>query len=457
MRRIPTARVRPPLPLLLLLLIGGPGAAEGQEPEAGTVRGVVYDSTAAVPLAGATVMLLGTPGLGETSSDGSFRIEAVPAGVRRLTFHHPRLDELGVGGGAWEVEVEAGEETMVTLSIPSAATLAAGLCRSTPGVLIGKLTDDEGGAPVGGSVTVRWEEDGHQRSSATMTDRRGRYVLCGLPVGAELRVEGSAAGRVRAEILARLPGAGLLARDVALAVDRPAALVGRVIDLDDGTPVEGVEVRLDGAARSPLTDADGRFRIDGAPPGRRSLELSHVAFGVHRETVEIESGSTTTVDLAVPARAFELEEIEVTAERRYRGRMSGFEERMRQGRGEFLTREQIAERENQPLPRIIASRSNSLRLFCPSHPGRNPTGTVGRCWLDSRRHGGFHGPGNCPMEYWVDGAFLSSDFDITQIDPHNVEAVEIYPGPSTIPSRFKVGDANCGVAVVWTREPGSSR
>ncbi len=437
-------------------------AAAAEAPVDGTVRGVVHDSTAAVPLEGATVLLLGTAETAITGADGTFRFDAVPPGVYRITFFHPRLDELGLGSAAWEVEVEPDAAAETELWIPSAASLAEALCRSEPGVLVGVLREEEGGPGVEGSVTARWTGEGGERMSATATDERGRYALCGLPVGAAVRVRGVADGSVGTAAEVRLPRTGLLARDVALdveleelEVEEPAILAGRIVEMEDGSPVEGAEVRIEGAARVATSDAAGRFQLPSVPAGRRALEVEHLSFGVHTDTVELEPGATLRVQIEVPPRAVELEGLEVTAERRYRGRMSGFEERMERGRGEFVTREQIARRENQPLPRIISSRSNSLRLACPSHPGRNPTGTVGRCWLENRRAmRSLQGPSACPMEYWLDGSFLSSGFDITQLDPHDVEAIEIYPGPSTIPVRFKVGSANCGVVVIWTREAG---
>lgn len=453
---------RPQALLLVILpcLLLGPSAAEAQEPVAGEIRGVVHDSIADAPLEGATVLLLGSETAVVTGPSGTFRLDEVEAGVHRATFFHPRLDELGLGPASWEIEVMPGEVTRAELWIPSAASIARALCRSEPGVLLGTLRDEDDGDPVMGTVTVRWDEAGRTRSSVTMTEERGRYVLCGLPTGRTLRIQGTSAEGAGAFREVRLPGTGILARDLALDVDAPGSVAGRIVAADGGEPVAGATVRIEGAGAAATSDAAGGFRLESVSAGRRALEVEHVAFGVHGDTVEVGPGASVRVRVEVPVGAVELEGVEVTAERRYRGRMAGFEDRMEQGRGEFLTREQIAQRENQPLPRIITSRSNSLRLMCADHPGRNPTGSVGRCWLDNRRamRSLQDDPSNpCPMEYFVDGNFLSSSFDITQIDPHDVEAIEIYPGPSTIPTRFKVGRANCGVVLIWTREPGTER
>ncbi|HEY3286943.1 MAG TPA: Plug domain-containing protein [Gemmatimonadaceae bacterium] len=65
----------------------------------------------------------------------------------------------------------------------------------------------------------------------------------------------------------------------------------------------------------------------------------------------------------------------------------------------------------------------------------------------------------CPLQFYVDGHFLSSDiFSIDDLTPDAIEAVEIFRGPSEVPTQFRQTDVDCGLVVIWTRgAPPSSR
>ena len=85
-----------------------PGAA--QVPEEGEVRGIVRSAESGMPLAGATVMVLGTGGGAVTHGDGSFRI-AVPDAER----YRLRIDRLGYAAVA--LDVRPGEMATVDLEV----------------------------------------------------------------------------------------------------------------------------------------------------------------------------------------------------------------------------------------------------------------------------------------------------------------------------------------------------
>ena len=85
-----------------------PGAA--QMPEEGEVRGIVRSAESGMPLAGATVMVVGTGGGAVTHGDGSFRI-AVPDAER----YRLRVDRLGYAAVA--LDVQPGEMATVDLEV----------------------------------------------------------------------------------------------------------------------------------------------------------------------------------------------------------------------------------------------------------------------------------------------------------------------------------------------------
>jgi hypothetical protein len=99
-------------------VLAGEGTARSAS-TAGVVAGVVFDSTRAAPLAGATVSLVGTPYTARTDSAGDFRMAGVPAGRYEVAFTHPRADSVGRRVAAVPVQVGASGESRVSLAIPA--------------------------------------------------------------------------------------------------------------------------------------------------------------------------------------------------------------------------------------------------------------------------------------------------------------------------------------------------
>lgn len=440
----PLAVVPVLLSVSLLLLVRGAGAQEPEEAP-GMIMGSVHDSISDGPLPGATVVLLGANRMVETDGAGRFVFPDVAGGTHTLTFFHPRLETLGLGVGGWTLQVPPGDTVSVDFAIPSGARIAETLCGGEPAVLVGFLRDARTGQPVPrGRVVARWG-DGRNDAYSTSTDETGRYLLCGLPSG-PLRVVGSFVGVEGAEQVVPV-GEALTLRDVLVEVATPATVQGRVRSLDTGEPVEGALVRLVGVAEPALTNAAGGFDLGAVGRGMHVLEVQHIAFGVHRETVEVGAGEGLRLEIGVPTRAIELEGIEVTVERRYRGHMAGFEDRMEQGLGSFITREEIERTDMQPLTHVVVSHAKGFRLVC----------TARGCTVRSSREIQTLESGSratCVPEIWLDGAYIGGDFDLNQLSPQDVEAIETYDSPATIPPRFRTRNAACGVIVVWTRSGG---
>lgn len=98
------------------------------------------------------------------------------------------------------------------------------------------------------------------------------------------------------------------------------AVQGRLTDAESGQPLSQAVIELvadDGriVARA-ITNADGQYRINGAPAGDFTLSVSAVGYGTQRLTaVSVADGATATADLTVAAVAFELNPLVVSASR----------------------------------------------------------------------------------------------------------------------------------------------
>src|SRR5687768_3673838 len=99
-----------------------------------SVSGVVHDSIARAPLAGAIVQLVSVDSLarlGRTAtadSLGRFTFADVPAGRYMLGFFHPMLDSIGVEPLLRDVNVDGNRQVRADLAIPSPSRLRATIC-----------------------------------------------------------------------------------------------------------------------------------------------------------------------------------------------------------------------------------------------------------------------------------------------------------------------------------------
>jgi hypothetical protein len=172
----------------------------------GRLAGVVWDSIAGAPLAGARVFLSGTRWTATTDTAGAFAIDEVPEGRYTAAFAHRVLVEWGAVPLTASVEVRAGAEARAELGVPSRATIAASRC--TPeerrtmeterrGVVSGVVTRDGRPAP-GATVRFTWPAMDRRARQVELlfvqveTDADGKFTACAVPTGVQLtlRVRG---------------------------------------------------------------------------------------------------------------------------------------------------------------------------------------------------------------------------------------------------------------------------
>ncbi|HUG41571.1 MAG TPA: carboxypeptidase regulatory-like domain-containing protein [Longimicrobiales bacterium] len=249
--------------------------------ERGSLRGVVWDSTRAAPLTGASVRLSGTPYATVTDRDGSFLLDQLPPGVFTIAFSHPRLDSLGIALPDVEAEVTAGRTAEVALAIPSRATILAAFAQDVHGVL------DPAGLPPG--------------------------LLEGQPVRGAQGVQGRLVEH----------GTGQPIRTADIILRAGPGPVAR------GTTDERGFFRL----RVPRP---GRYLLTARALGYADLE---------GEVVEIELDRLSVLEVRMAAEALELAPLVVTADRRsYHLEMEGFYRREREYLGVFMRPELLERR-----------------------------------------------------------------------------------------------------------------
>lgn len=197
--------------------ISSPGYPTMTEAAVGTLTGLVWDSTQAGPLVGATVYLSGTQYSAVTDSAGFFLLADVPEGFYRATFRHPQVDSLGVFPSGVEVSIDAGGASETALAVPSRVSILKALCseagwEAETSAVVGTVWDGENGNPVSGAtVVLEWTDYrtvanreilADVQSIEVLTDERGRYRACGVSslviITAQAKLSDSEGAKVRA-------------------------------------------------------------------------------------------------------------------------------------------------------------------------------------------------------------------------------------------------------------------
>jgi hypothetical protein len=220
-----------------------------------------------------------------------------------------------------------------------------------------------------------------------------------------------------------------------------AGLVGVVRD-SAGTPLRDVQVRLSSGPRA-ITNATGGFAFAAISPGATMVTVRRLGFAPDSISVILRAGRVDSLVLMMASMAAALPGVTVEEEMQARSHriLAGFWERRSRGFGNFMTREEIEKRDAHDfvdLTRMIPS----LRAVT----------------IDGRRTLRFNGsmqPRDCPPQYVVDGMRIEQGSP-DEFSPHDIEALEFYSGPATIPPQFsnRAFTKTCGVIVIWTRLPG---
>ena len=287
---------------------------ERREPAWASLTGFVWDSTAASPLSGARVMLIGAGIEGTTAPDGTFRIDSIPPGTYPVSFSHPRFTGTGLTLPARPVQFLPNGESSVDLSVPSVATLLATACITgaedpTTGAVVGYVTDAGTGIPLPtANVSLKW----YGQESEVAADWQGIWLACGVPRNAQVIAEVTFPGRESKGFILRGEGDPFRRRDVQLSSGVDGIILGTVLDSQTEAPVAEAEVTLPDADRTVVTDADGHFMVTDLKPGPHEIVVSHLAYGDDSGEVRVPD-DRRILDLTVrlAPRVIELEGIVV--------------------------------------------------------------------------------------------------------------------------------------------------
>ncbi|MFN8574818.1 MAG: TonB-dependent receptor plug domain-containing protein [Gemmatimonadaceae bacterium] len=215
-------------------------------------------------------------------------------------------------------------------------------------------------------------------------------------------------------------------------------------------PLAGVLVARDsGGAPIGTTDSAGIARITLRDATKR-FYLSRLGYAPR--WLPLSDASSLSLDVLMSPAVLTLSGVSVEAKPfpHVPERLREFEERRASQRSAvFFTRTDIVKRNTNWLTDLFRGISSvkvvdsaGVRAIASARsvlPRINSTGT------SELRY--------CLLRVVLDGQPKESGYPLDQLEPNDIYGVEVYVGPSTVPSQYAAfgRDANCGVILLWTR------
>ncbi|WP_158705011.1 carboxypeptidase regulatory-like domain-containing protein, partial [Salinibacter altiplanensis] len=98
-------------------------------------------------------------------------------------------------------------------------------------------------------------------------------------------------------------------------------VTGTVTDAD-GAPLPGAQIADVAFQRGTTAGPDGRYRLEGLPPGDHTLEIRFVGHQTVVREITLNAGETATVDVSLKTRVLETEGVTVTGTARARSTLT---------------------------------------------------------------------------------------------------------------------------------------
>jgi hypothetical protein len=216
----------------------------------------------------------------------------------------------------------------------------------------------------------------------------------------------------------------------------PAAVEGVIVD-STGAPIFYAVVTVVGEPGRATTDSEGRFHLSPVSPGPQLLAVRALGYEPAAVALSPKPGETLREKFTLSKRGVTLSALTVVAKPEPPARLAGFYRRRDLGLGKFLTREDI---DRKP--------TNDVQELFLGMPGVQVQNVNGTSWVVFPRCGRF--------AVYLDGELLHGDPNeiLSEFNPTDLEAIEIYRGPSELPPQFT--EDNCAAIVLWSRTPSPS-
>jgi len=213
-----------------------------------------------------------------------------------------------------------------------------------------------------------------------------------------------------------------------------------------GQALAGANVELLGMARAQNADTAGVANFRNVQPGPVIVQIRRLGYADERFTLNVPPRDTVSVDVDLQTAAVRLAGVRATARYSSALRQTGFFERQASGIGSYAMRAQWERRGRLEVSDIVR-RMRGVRVV--------RTGDGRTLIVPSRPLSSLGGCGS--VQLYIDGNLTTFDPASDDIDKlvnlSEVEAVEVYAGPSEVPSQYNQTGSACGVVLIWRMAP----
>jgi hypothetical protein len=422
------------------------------------LTGAVRDSSSGAPVPGAYVALVGTGLQAVAEPGGRFTITGVLPGEYTVEVRTLSLDSVNAVSRSTVTFTDSA--TQVQLRVPTAQQIATRACGNAKlgldeGIVVGTVAlRGDSVPPANVEVVTEWTQatlnrgrvSNDKRWLETRSDRNGHFRVCGVPLNTRVVVRATSDAANAPPFDVTIPGDRRFAH-VDLTLDRQlargAAFTGSVSTDSTQQPIADAEVTLPELSLSVLTNDRGEFRLSDVPAGTHQVVVRRLGYGPL--DTRITFAANQTVDRRIFLSRFVLlDSVVTTAEVAV---IPSFEQHRKIGLGTFITRAELAKKEGFVLSTVLAD-VRGLGLL------RGSGGiTVVYSTLRPRDRDGRI---TCFSQVYIDKMLMNPGaptpaFNVNEISPDRIEAIEFYSGPSQTPLEYSKLESGCGVLVIHTR------
>lgn len=327
-------------------------------------------------------------------------------------------------------------------ALPAPSARAQSALEPATVTVTGNVLDELSAEPIAGAVVLV-----ETLGLTLVTDVNGQFLLDRVPRGVyDINILHDDYRRLEGNLTLDQSGEFFLAMTASADPDEGLAtgVAGLVTDQATGAPVADVVVNVAVQGRVATTSTSGRFTLPDLLPGRYEVTFSHLGYQQRTDSVDINVGRVSVMEVALSAEAIELDPIEVSVERRDVTLQGvGFYERETDGWGKFVDREELERWSPMEL-------SDALIRFPGVRVVTDPD-------MPTRRYVLFRRAGEqCYPSVYIDGMLIERGGDTRVVlddlvDPIAVAGVEIYRGQAGLPAQYWGMNSSCGVVLIWIR------
>ena len=213
----------------------------------------------------------------------------------------------------------------------------------------------------------------------------------------------------------------------------PGRLLVRVAEFGSGRLIEGAAVSLSGG-QARITDGQGWVEFPGLSGPVADVTVQSFGYETRTETVSLQDGRTTVVEVSLAIDAVVLAPLEVEARSRFLEKQGVYWRLDRGWADHLLTREELMER-SQPYMSDAFKRLPGFRVERQGYSAMLMT------------HSG------CLIPVLLDGQPVG----VNDVQPEEVEFAEVYdhgrvPGRYLSAADFREPPHVCGIVLLWSRK-----